>query len=375
MTSKIYLKIKIVLLFSIILGCSQSTNLEDNSSDDNQLIHINQAQFESEKMQIGEITDFSFEQSINCQGYITSPPNGMIQLNPRLSGKIDEIKCTEGQSVKKGQVLLQISTKELIILQQDYIKASATLKRLEAEYNRKKALHKEDIGAEKDLLLVETEYKIIQAEYKSLQLQLQLLNLNISEIENGAFYNTYPIIAPMNGTITNLDVVLGQFIETQTNLLELIDMNQLQLKISVFEKDIHGVSIGDKVYFNHIDNILTQHLAKIISISKTINPETKAIECIASITRESTSNHINGAFVEAKIIVDTKTSKALPLESILKKNKKNFVYAVKQQNKDGVYVDIVEIYTGNKSKEFVEVLDTNFNEQVLLTGIYNLPSE
>ncbi|MEA1898235.1 MAG: efflux RND transporter periplasmic adaptor subunit, partial [Bacteroidota bacterium] len=228
-----FIKLIYIIMVFITFGCAKTSKTGENvASEADHLIQITQKQFESDSMKISEITIQNFEDDIQCNGYITAPVNGMAQISPKISGIVETINCSMGDYVKKGQILCTLSSNELIILQQDLAETSAILKRLKADYERSKALFNEKIGSEKEFIAIETEYKAMMAKHQSIKLQLRLLNLNVSKVEAGELYSIFSITAPIDGYITNLNIMLGQFIEQQKSLIKIIDVNQLQLQLS-----------------------------------------------------------------------------------------------------------------------------------------------
>ena len=152
----------IIFVFTLF-GCNHSadTNTEIVSEDDN-LIQITHEQFTSNAMKIGELSTHIFEDKVRCNGYIIAPANGMAMVSTQIAGIVESVHFCPGKYVNKGEILCTLSSPELIILQQDYAEASTKLKKLQSDYDRSKALFKEKIGAEKDLISKESEFKAMK---------------------------------------------------------------------------------------------------------------------------------------------------------------------------------------------------------------------
>ena len=358
----------------IASGCgNQSATEQETEEQSGDRIEISIAQFEGDSMKIGELSIQKFEDEVICNGNITAPTNGIAQISTPISGIVESISCSMGDYVQKGKTLCMISSNELMIIQQEYTETSARLKQLKTEYERSKSLYDEKIGAEKDFIATESEYKVILSKYQSLKLRLQLFKLNISKIEAGELYSLFPVFSPINGYITSQNMVLGQFIEQQKNLVEIVDVNQLQLQLSVFEKEIGKLKTGQNILFKTMGETAAMHTAMLISISKTIDPVSKTILCLAKITDKKGMNLVNRSFIEARITVNQKDANALPSESILKSGKDYFIYIVEKSDKQTYFLRKQKIEIGKTSKGFTEITgDTDFTK-VLIKGVYNLP--
>ncbi len=323
-------------------------------------------------MKIGEATMHQFEDEVRCNGYVMAPANGLAQISTPISGIVQSIKCVTGDYVKKGQTTCTISSIELIEIQKDFIETASTLSRLKSDYERSKALYAEKIGAEKDFLAIESEYKAMTAKYSALQMQLQLLNLNTAEIEAGKLYADFPVIAPINGYITKQNLQLGQNIDKQISLFEVVDVDQLQLQLSVFEKDVYKLIPGQSVSFGSAGQSSMVNHATLTTIGKAIDPETMTIPCIASINHEQKSVFINRTFIEAAIVVDQINSIALPADAILKSGKDNIVLVLVKTDDHSYYVRKETVTVGRISKGFAEITSKELKEKVLIEGIYNI---
>ena len=359
-----------------MIACAGSTNTEEDESkvpDDH--FQITQQQFESENMKIGEVSMQPFEEMVTCNGYIAAPPNGMAQISTQISGIVENIYCSLGDYVKKGQVLCKLSSTELIVLQQDFAETSANLHRLKADWERSKALYEEKIGAEKDYKAIESAYHVTKAKYQSLKLRLELLDLNTSKIEDGELYATFPIKAPINGYITSQHIVLGQFTEQQKYLMEVVDVNQLQLQLSVFENDMKHIEVGQNIAFKSIGESNSIHYATLTSIGKKINMETKTIKCIAKINKAAEFIFINNSYIEANISVNQAEAKALPSEAILKSGQNYYVLVLAKSDNQNYYLRKVEVNIGRISNGFTEIVDGGDLTKIIIKGVYNLQQE
>jgi cobalt-zinc-cadmium efflux system membrane fusion protein len=280
-----------------------------------------------------------------------------------------------GSYVKKGQTLCMITGNELMAMQQEFTETSARLKRLKSDYERSKSLYDEKIGAEKDFIAIESEYKAMKSKYLSLKLRLELLRLNVAKIEAGDLYASFSVISTINGYITKQNLVLGQFIEQQKLLVEIVDINQLQIQLSVFEKDIAKLKPGQTVNFSSPGEISFNNKATLVSIGKAVNPDTKTVTCIAAIKNSQQANLINQSYIEAIIAVNNSQAKALPTESLIKSGKDYYVLLVEKSDNEAYYFRKQKVTIGLTSKGFTEITDDIDLTKVLIKGVYNLSAE
>lgn len=367
-----------LIIAVVFAGCNNPTTVNEDSAtetENSDLIKISNEQMAANNMEIGGPTVQYIEDYVNCNGYITAPPNGIAQVSTQISGLVESINFSIGDYVKKGQTLCKLSSNEFIILQQSFAETSIQLKKLKSDYERSKILVDENIGAQKNLIAIESQYNIQKVKYNSLKLRLELLNLDISKIENGHLYSSFPLTAPISGYVTKSNVVLGEFIEQQENLFELVDTDNLHLQLFVFENNIAKMSLGQNIIFNSLNETNTNHTAVLTSIGKSIDEESKTILCIAKINENENSNFVNRTYVEAKIVINKYEVKALPNEAIFKSGNDYFVFTIEKTDEEFKYLKKQKISVGRTSDKYTELINMDDLDKVVIKGVYNLQTD
>ncbi|WP_439184056.1 efflux RND transporter periplasmic adaptor subunit [Carboxylicivirga taeanensis] len=368
--------IKSALFISLtltVLACSSSGGQTNNEAENqSEFIELTRQQFETEAMKIASPTQMLFKSGISANGYICAQPNGVAQVNSILPGRVEAVYVTLGQKVRKGQKLALISSSQLIDLQQHYLRAIALRKKLTADYARIKELYKSNIGSEKEFLMVESEYRLVVADYNALSLQLKRLNLDLEAIGAGNIVDSYCLIAPIEGELTQLNVVLGDGIEVQENIAEVIDTKRLQLSLSVFEKDMPFVKTGSPVVFQVVNKAQEMYTGQLTAIARRVQEHSKSIECRASIAPEDMQEFVYKAYVKAQIITSQNDGLGLPEEALVKLGGDSYYFVVKKQNEQLYFLEKKRAIIGDSYNGFVEVQNALANEQVIVSGVYNL---
>jgi len=363
-------------LILLATGCGKSSkNTEADKAESDERITVTVNQFKSDSMAIGSISTQTFEDEVRCNGYISAASNGIAQVGTPIAGIVESVNCSLGGFVKKGQLLCMISGNDLMALQQEFTETSARLRRLKSEYERSKSLYDEKIGAEKDFISAESEYKATKSKYLSLKLRLELLHLNVAKIEAGDLYASFSIISPINGYITKQNLVLGQFIEQQKLLVEIVDVSLLQIQLSVFEKDIAKLKPGQTVNFSSPGENSFYNKATLVSIGRAVDPDNKTVTCVATIKSSQQTNLINQSYIEALITVHSSEAVALPSEALIKSGKDYYVLLVEKSDNEVYYLRKQKVTIGRISKGYTEITDNIEQAKVLVKGVYNLSYE
>lgn len=356
------------LMILLLNACKSQSQADDQESE---FVKITEQQFSNDKMQLSEITLMPFDNVINCTGNIVPMPDGKSIVSAPVKGTIQTIYVKNGQRVRPGEVIMEISGNEIIDLQKEFVDASATYKRLAMEYERLKLLYAEKVLSEKDFIQAESSYASSFAMYKGLKMKLEGVHLIPSRIENGEFYSAYPVKTPMGGAITNLTVNTGSYVEPQTELAAIINPDRLHLKLSVFAADARIVKEGQVVRIRETagEPILN---ASISSVGVDIDPDTRSVPCYARIDNPAGSGLIANQFVECGIVTQTDSVYAVSSDAILKSESGQFVLLLMKKEGDTYFLEPTEVTTGRQNNGFIEITSGYTKGRIISQGVYNI---
>lgn len=186
-------------------------------------------------------------------------PEVEVKISSEVSGEIIELPFKEGQQVNKGDLLVRINP-DLIQsavnrsqatyqnVKAGLDQAEASLREAKLNYDRNKQLFEKGIISKSDWDKTVSAYEIAQATQQSAYYNVQSAGASVNEAKDNL--NRTTIYAPMAGTISKLDVELGErVVGTQqmagTEILRVADLSNMEVEIDVNENDIVKVSIGD----------------------------------------------------------------------------------------------------------------------------------
>lgn len=361
------------LLFvsSIVLFMGACKQKQEPTEPETDLVTITKQQFLTDKMQFSKLEMHPFESTIVCNGAIVSVPNGVAKVNAIIPGTIKQIYCQNGQLVEKNQVILEITGSEVIEIQKDFGETAAQFKRLENDFVRMKSLFVEKVISEKEYIIAESEYKASKAKYQGLKMKIEMLGFSVNKIENGDFYTSYQIKAPIRGHVSNLTATIGNYIDPQSELIEIVDPSMFQVKLFVFANDIEKVKLGQKVRFKSAHSA-TFYYATINGIGVSINNESKAIECYATISDKAITNLVANVFIEAEVILKTDSILSISSGAIIKHEDDHFVLVLENQEKEEYSFQKIKVKIGRQYQGFTEILDPKIDAQIVSHGVYNI---
>ncbi|WP_051280596.1 efflux RND transporter periplasmic adaptor subunit [Anaerovorax odorimutans] len=196
-----------------------------------------------------------------------------VSVVSKSTGKVAEVLANIGSEVKKGQVLLHLDSRELAA---NVDAAKANLEKANVAY-KKYALENEKRARE---LKLEGAMSISDYDnnYASvLEMSESAVNLAQANLDKAQIvYNDSTVIAPMDGTVTEANVEIGELISAQTQAFKIVNLDQIKIEILVNEKKINSLKIGQnyKIELSAIPEKIFN--GKITDISDAINTASKA---------------------------------------------------------------------------------------------------
>lgn len=270
--------------------------------------------------------------NIYLNGKVTSLPNLSASVSSNIEGKVEKVFVTKGSFVRKGQPLLVLSSMQLIELQNDYLAAKSEVDFYAVEYKRQEELLRNNVGALADFQVTEAKYNAAISREKALRAKLQLLNVDAEQFKNPKTSVITPSViikSPIDGYITELPVTIGMLASVQTKLAEIVDTNQLYAEIFVYEKDLDLITEGQEVEIDFINPAFESVIGKVMSISRAINTETRAITALVQFAARKGDLVLPGMNVRAVVLnkEGTKGAVTVPMSSLMKEDDQTYIFA------------------------------------------------
>lgn len=193
----------------------------------------------------------------------------------RVSGRITKLLANPGDSVSAGQVIAELSSRELEAVTLEYLQAEKELE-LNAkllEITRPTAL----AGAVPMQRLFDLETSHAQAENRLEIARIRGRTLGISfdpsaKIEAGEA--RYQIRSPIAGRIVHSDLSEGKYVEAFEHLFEIVNTDRVWVRLQVLEKDLDRVAVGQKVRLE-LPNLTSAIEGSIDRLDVALDPQTQ----------------------------------------------------------------------------------------------------
>jgi cobalt-zinc-cadmium efflux system membrane fusion protein len=358
---------KLYIIFALVVFISACDNessqqIEPESSS----IKISKEQFNANHMRMVSPKMNLLESRIHFSGKIIPTAQGIIKISAPVEGIITYLNVQKGQTITKNSPIAKIGGQALIDLQQKFATASARLPQLKAKYKRVKKLYNEEIKTENEYLIAESEYQSLQIDIKALMLKLQLIGLDPKDIQKGNFASNYTLKSPMDGQVNELNLVQGQYVSAEDEVVELINHAQRELQVSLFENDFNKIKLGQIIYFNALKSTDFHFQASISRIGTALNAKSNTLECFANISNDNGNKFALNQLIHGEIVVQVDSTLTIPKEATSNEGNNTYIIALIEETKDAYHFEKVMVKTGKSDKYHVEVLDLGPDIQILV---------
>lgn len=374
--------ITLIGLLGAMISCGSSSSNADvkaskedsahHEHEDEMTVELTPEQVRTVGIESGLIQERTLSGTIKVNGTLDVPPQQLVSVSAPMGGFLRSSELLQGKHVNKGEVIAVMEDPAYIQLQQDYQESISQLEYLKTEYERQTELAKENINAGKTVQQAKANYFSTQAKVNGLKAKLKLIRLDVTRIEKGEIQSSINIYAPISGFVTEVNVNIGKYVNPTDVMFEIVDTEHLHAELTVFEKDVPKLKVGQKVRFL-LANESTERMATVYLVGREISTDrTVRIHC--HLDRED-KNLLPGMYLTA--FVETKNMKlpAVPEAAVVEFEGKRYIFIEGETN----HYQAVEIKTGVTELGYTELIlpETVKKEtaKVVHKGAYDLLSK
>lgn len=326
-----------------------------------------------------------------------------VKVGSRISGRLEKLHVSVGDSVKKDQVIAELDSRELksqvlkanADLQMAQAKlavvkngarlqeinqvranvdqAEANLRLNESNYKRQLELFKESAVSAQQIEQTSKEYSVAKAQYQAVkeqlsstenkytsqdsliaQAQITQAKAILSNAETQLSYAT--IKAPILGTIATVSTQEGETVAAGTSaptFVTIIDLKRLQVDTYIDETDIGKIQIGQQAQIG-VDAYPDEEFeGQVVSISPKALIDNNVVYYVASIKLKDTKELLKPDMTANVTILLAKRENVLtvPNEAIKRENGEKVVYILENE-----VVKAKPVKTGWKDNRYTEVV-------------------
>ena len=362
-------------------ACGRASVTEEHSGEDSEahaeerLVHVEQDVLDELGIRIETARSGSVGLTVELPGEVQVNGDRMAHVAPRIGGVVDEVFASLGDSVRRGQVLAVLESRELADAKAEFLATAERLKLADATFRREERLWKERVSSEQDYLDARRGLAEARIERRAAEQKLHALGFSQDELDefgdrHEAEFTVYRLTAPFDGTIIDRHITIGETVDSGSPVFTVADLETVWIDLSVYQRDIGAVRAGQTAH------VVTEHgeeaELEIDFVQPLVGEDTRT--ATARIVAPNT-DHIwhPGCFVTAAVTTSLVSARVVvPASAVIRMEDGDEVIFV--ETGKGYEPRLVEL--GRRSRDSVEVVSgLEPGERYVAEGGFSLKAE
>jgi cobalt-zinc-cadmium efflux system membrane fusion protein len=292
---------------------------------------------------------------VELQGEIRVAPNSEAVVLAPVSGVVVSAPASLGQSVKAGEVLATLESRELADFKRAYLEARERAWLAESTFQREAMLWKEKITAEQDYLIAksakaEADINVASSRAALLAFGLTEGELKSLRLEQPGNLARLVVRAPRNGRVTARDLAPGQRISPDSALFTISDLDRLVAVLSASPAQLDGLQPGQAVTVSMVNGDVTGN-GRVQVVSPLLDESNRAASIFVAMDNPALWRP--GQFVKAKVTRATAPAAVTVSVDALQSFRDWTVVFARYGNQ----FEVRPVTVGRRSSRVVEILD------------------
>ncbi len=212
--------------------------------------------------------------TVELPATIEGDPQGTQVVSAAIGGRVVSLRLNLGQSVRRGQSIAVIESREAAQLKGEVEASRARLALANSNLAREQRLFVQRVSPEQDLIAARMAATEARIAYRQAQSQVSAAG------GGGGGLNRLGIVAPIGGQIIARPVVLGQTVAADAELYRIANLARLSLALNIKPEDAGRVKPGNIVVVRAPGR---QASARISFVSPALDPQTRQVPVIATL--------------------------------------------------------------------------------------------
>lgn len=384
MIKSTYKTIALFLCVFTLFSCGSKEKHQDDEHAESEAAHgenevaLTAEQYQTAGIETGAFSAKSLSGTIVVNGLLDLPPQSKVAIATPFAGILKSTSMLQGMKVRKGEVVAVLQHPDYLQIQQDYLELKSQLAYQQEEYERQQQLAKEEVNSKKSLQKANSDYQILRAKLEAVKNKLKLMNINMVQLNQGNFVNTINLYSPIDGYVTVVNANIGAMAQPSDVLFEIADTEHLHVELTVYEKDIPSLKVGQKVRFT-LANESKERMATVYLMGREISAE-RTVNVHCHLDKED-PQLLPGMYLHALVESGAEKVTALPDEAIVSFEGDQYIFFTEgehQPNAKEYHFEMVKIKPGASELGYTEINleGTNWKDRtVVLKGAYDLLSQ
>jgi membrane fusion protein, heavy metal efflux system len=296
---------------------------------------------ETAEVTVGEVSSrlFAYAETI-------APWNAKAFGSAQISGRITKLLVRPGDSVAKGQIVAELSSRELETLQLEYSQAKMELALNKQLLEMTKPSANAGAVPMQRLLELENAYQQSENSMAIARIRAKTLGVDTNALEqNDQLPIRHLVRSPIAGKVIHSDLSEGKYVEAFEHLFEIVNNETTWVRLQLLEKDVFNVAIGQKVILEFAEGEVNIE-GTIDRVDAGLEPKTQVVWAWVTVSNPSVVPGLVGSAV-----IHTNSDKdrmAIPLSSVYSDGLQTYVFVEQASTRSSAEYRKRNVKVGNR---------------------------
>ncbi|MHC1744264.1 MAG: efflux RND transporter periplasmic adaptor subunit [Syntrophobacteraceae bacterium] len=333
--------------------------LAEESHEDEQIVRLSDAEMKQYGIEIGIAGEGSLESAMSLPGEVALDADRVTHIVPRIPGVVREVRKRLGDTVKQGEIMAVIESRELADSKAEYLAGLERVSLAQAKFSREERLWKKKISSEQEYLDAKQALAEVRIALRTSEQKLHALgfsNQYVKQLPSHPEHSLtrFEIIAPFDSTVIEKHISLGEMLKDDSEAFVVADLSTVWVNLNVYQKDLGKIRSGQDVIINfgaEADQCGSACEGKIAFIEPIVKGETRT--ALARVIAPNPDRSLRpGMFVTAKVITDdARAAIVVPAPALQKVGEQTVVFV---KTSEGFEPRPVKV--GRSTEEGVEIV-------------------
>ncbi len=321
--------------------------------------------------------------STNLFAYAESvaPWNAKAFGSAQISGRITKLLVRPGDAVVKGQVVAELSSRELEALQLEYdlTKKELALNRQLLEITRPSA--NAGVVPTQRLLELENAHQQSENNLAIVRIRARTLGIGADALDRADKQPIRHMVrSPIAGKVVHSDLSEGKFVDAFEHLFEIVNNDETWVRLQLLEKDLFDVSVGQSIQLK-FGNLTSMIEGTIDRIDAGLDATSQVSWAWATVSNPAV---VPGLVGSATIYTKTQNDRmAVPLRSVYSDGLQTYVFVEEastrssaEYKKRNVKIGISKLLSRDFANSAIEIIQGDLypGDRVVVKGGHELSS-
>ena len=238
----------------------------------------------------------------------TLEANELVELATQTSGRVTELKVSQGDRIEAGQLLVVLDQVQARAALAEQRARAATAK---VDWEREEFLAKEGAASLRQRDSYRLKYIAAVEKVKSLEAELSYSNLR----------------SPTAGTVANVQVKVGDVVQQNQPFTSVVQNNILEAKVEVPAVYGDRLAIGQPVILSVPGTVKPLATSQIESIDPQVNPQTQGL-LVKALFNNDDARLRSGQRLRTRVQLKTDQQISVPFAAVTQTSGQSFVFRI-----------------------------------------------